>query len=81
MSYFLCLLFLIIHESGLGDKENWEDTNALVKNFLPEIKFDLSHEYVVVILFFIWGNFCFSVVFLLFWGMVMYTKEVETKDK
>ena len=53
MIYFLCLLFLIIHESGLGDNENWEDTNALVKNFLPEIKFDLSHVYVS----------CFSFVF------------------
>ena len=58
MIYFLCLLFLIIHESGLGDKENWEDTNVLVKNFLPEIKFDLSHEYVVV------NYFLFEVIFV-----------------
>ena len=57
MICFLCLLFLIIHESGLGDNENWEDTNALVKNFLPEIKFDLSHEYVVV------NYFLFEVIF------------------
>ena len=58
MIYLLCLLFLIIHESGLGDNENWEDTNTLVKNFLPEIKFDLSHEYVVV------NYFLFEVIFV-----------------
>ena len=66
MSYFLCLLFLIIHESGLGDKENWEDTNALVKNFLPEIKFDLSHEYVVVNYFLFEAIFVFLLFFFVF---------------
>ena len=64
MIYFLRLLFLIIHESGLGDNENWEDTNTLVKNFLPEI----IHEYVVV------NYFLFELifVFLLFFFVLGY---------
>ena len=48
----------------------------LVKKFSPEIKFDLSHVYVVV-------NFLSQVIFafLLFLSMVTYANEVETKEK
>ena len=29
--YFLCLLALIIHELGLGEKENWESSKVKSK--------------------------------------------------